>query len=359
MNNKTPTLFDDFFAEEDNNPARKAEPGKKRKNTKEKAEDTSSLSLFLEPKNEDEQQAETVQTEATEDITDRLSPENVPLDKVPGNEAEANVSSLPESEIEHFTEPGIPEEERDQAESTLAGSSADRNLPGEATQEIPGIDHENHSLTQNTALTSSSSPERNNEEMNILDQNIRTELPYRFSFDMEAPPPEPGDIILPKKKSAIVFENAPPPPEKKADQPGTPPQEKGPEEEGILAPEADEHTLSAPGAIELPQWNLDKKYYTISTVAKMFDVNISHIRFWTNEFNLKPRTNKKGDRLYTPELIETLRLIHHLVKVQHHTIKGAKAKLKTKKATVDAGITLKENLVQLKETLLELRNQIN
>lgn len=355
MSNKTPTLFDDFFAEEDNSPAPKAEPVKKRKNTKEKAEDPSSLSLFLESTNEDGQQAETVATEANEDITDKLNPG----DEVPGIEAEAGVSGLPASAIEHCAEPGIPEEEQDQAESSLAGLSAGGDLHGEVTLEIPDIDHENHSLAQNAPQTSSSSPGRNNEEMNILDQDIRTALPYRFSFDMEAPAPEPGDVALPKKKSAIVFEDAPAPLEKKADQPVIPQQENEPEEEVTLTTEAPGDTLSAPASMELPQWDLDQKYYTISTVAKMFDVNISHIRFWTNEFNLKPRTNRKGDRLYTPELIETLRLIHHLVKVQHHTIRGAKAKLKTKKATVDAGITLKENLVQLKETLLELRNQIN
>src|SRR5690606_8372547 len=61
---------------------------------------------------------------------------------------------------------------------------------------------------------------------------------------------------------------------------------------------SEEHsTLDDPLQIELPEWHLDKNYYTIGMVAKMFDVNVSHIRFWTNEFKLKPRTNRKGDRL--------------------------------------------------------------
>src|SRR5690606_16673641 len=50
----------------------------------------------------------------------------------------------------------------------------------------------------------------------------------------------------------------------------------------------------------LPEWELSKKYYTIGEVAKFFDVNTSHIRFWSKEFNLKLRTTRKGDRMYTP-----------------------------------------------------------
>jgi len=50
--------------------------------------------------------------------------------------------------------------------------------------------------------------------------------------------------------------------------------------------------------IDLP----DKRYYKIGEVAKAFDVNTSLIRFWENEFEvLKPKKNKKGNRLFTPE----------------------------------------------------------
>lgn len=109
----------------------------------------------------------------------------------------------------------------------------------------------------------------------------------------------------------------------------------------------------------LPKWNLENKYYGIGAVAQLFGVNISHIRFWTNEFKLKVRTNKKGDRLYTPELIEKLRLIHHLVKEKGHTIKGAKAQLKIKKEVVSASISLKEQLSQLRDNLLSIRGDVN
>jgi DNA-binding transcriptional MerR regulator len=76
---------------------------------------------------------------------------------------------------------------------------------------------------------------------------------------------------------------------------------------------------------------LEKQYYTIGETAKKFKVNTSHIRFWTQQFNLKVRTNRKGDRLYSPYNIKQLLEIHQLVKIEGFTITGAKAKLKAMK----------------------------
>lgn len=108
----------------------------------------------------------------------------------------------------------------------------------------------------------------------------------------------------------------------------------------------------------LPEWNLDKKYYSIGEVAQLFAVNTSHIRFWTNEFKLKPRTTRKGDRLYNPKDIAELRLIHHLVKEKKHTIKGAKEKLKAGKTDVNSKLDLKDSLISLRDTLLQIKAQL-
>jgi DNA-binding transcriptional MerR regulator len=110
--------------------------------------------------------------------------------------------------------------------------------------------------------------------------------------------------------------------------------------------------------VPLPEWNLDKKYYTIGEVAQLFAVNTSHIRFWTNEFKLKPRTTRKGDRLYSPKDIAELRLIHHLVKEKKHTIKGAREKLKVEKAGVNHKLDLKESLTGLRDMLIQIKEQL-
>src|SRR5690348_15448564 len=74
---------------------------------------------------------------------------------------------------------------------------------------------------------------------------------------------------------------------------------------------------------------IEKMYYTIGEVAKKFNVNTSHIRFWSKHFDaIQPKTNKKGNRLFTPADIEIIGKIYDLVKVKHYTIKGAKVELK-------------------------------
>lgn len=73
---------------------------------------------------------------------------------------------------------------------------------------------------------------------------------------------------------------------------------------------------------------LTKRYYSIGEVAEMYDVSSSLIRYWENEFpSLKPHKNSKGDRRFTPDNLEELNLIYHLVKERGFTLDGARAEL--------------------------------
>lgn len=102
----------------------------------------------------------------------------------------------------------------------------------------------------------------------------------------------------------------------------------------------------------------EKQYYSIGEVSKLFKVNTSHIRFWTNEFKMKVRTTRKGDRLYTTEQIRELQAIYHLVKERGFTIKGAKAKLKEKKKTTIESVDLRQSLLDLRKKLVQIKNEI-
>lgn len=109
----------------------------------------------------------------------------------------------------------------------------------------------------------------------------------------------------------------------------------------------------------LPEdWKGDKKYYTIGEVAELFKVKTSHIRFWTNEFKLKVRTTRKGDRMFTPDQVRELRAIHHLVKERGFTLNGARAKLKAQNKMDVETVDLKQSLLQLRQKLLLIRNQL-
>jgi DNA-binding transcriptional MerR regulator len=86
---------------------------------------------------------------------------------------------------------------------------------------------------------------------------------------------------------------------------------------------------------EIPEDEIlfSKQYYPISEVAGMFGVNVSLLRYWEKEFDIiKPRKNRKGDRLFRPADIKNLKLIHFLLKEKKYTIKGAKDFLKKGKS---------------------------
>lgn len=102
-----------------------------------------------------------------------------------------------------------------------------------------------------------------------------------------------------------------------------------------------------------------KLYYTIGEVSKMFNVNASLIRFWEKEFEvLQPKKNKKGNRLFTAEDVENLRIIFHLVKERGFTLQGAKAKLKDNKTDVASTTEVFDSLTKIRSFLVELKEQL-
>jgi DNA-binding transcriptional MerR regulator len=127
------------------------------------------------------------------------------------------------------------------------------------------------------------------------------------------------------------------------------------------APKAPTGRLFAEGRplpVDWDTWQPGKQYYAIGEVAALFGVRTSHIRFWTNEFNLRVRTTQKGDRLYNPQNIRALRNIYHLVKERGFTIPGARAKLKADAPVSGDVLALKQSLLQLRNQLLMIRNKL-
>ena len=103
----------------------------------------------------------------------------------------------------------------------------------------------------------------------------------------------------------------------------------------------------------------DKRYYKIGEVAKAFSVNTSLIRFWENEFDvLKPKKNNKGNRLFTPEDLENLKMIYFLVKEKGFTLEGAKNKLKENPDEIFSKHKIIMRLEEIKNELVEIKNQL-
>jgi len=85
----------------------------------------------------------------------------------------------------------------------------------------------------------------------------------------------------------------------------------------------------------------DKRYYSISEVARLTSLEPYVLRYWEKEFpQLKPRKNRGGNRMYTTKDIELINRINHLRKTEKLTIAGARSKLTMRRGS-------EENTVQL------------
>lgn len=104
---------------------------------------------------------------------------------------------------------------------------------------------------------------------------------------------------------------------------------------------------------------ITKLYYSISEVAKMFDVNASLIRFWEKEFDIiKPKKNKKGNRLFTQKDIDNFHVIFHLVKERGFTLDGAKRKLKDNPDETVHQAEIVKRLQDIRGFLVELKENL-
>ncbi|MEJ6980235.1 MerR family transcriptional regulator [Pedobacter sp. P351] len=105
--------------------------------------------------------------------------------------------------------------------------------------------------------------------------------------------------------------------------------------------------------------DINKRYYTMGEVTEMFNVNASQIRFYEKEFEiLQPKKNKKGNRLFTPEDVENLKVIFHLVKDKGFTLQGAREYLKNNKSEVKENQKVIDSLERLKQFLLQVKEQL-
>jgi DNA-binding transcriptional MerR regulator len=103
-----------------------------------------------------------------------------------------------------------------------------------------------------------------------------------------------------------------------------------------------------------------KLIYTMGEVAQELGENASAIRYWSNYFEkfIKPQRNAKGNRLYHPEDIETLKQIQFLLKNQGLTLEGARQRLTEDRRSVDKRVKAIGVLKEIREELLQVRKAL-
>ena len=101
-----------------------------------------------------------------------------------------------------------------------------------------------------------------------------------------------------------------------------------------------------------------KVIYTMGETAEILGENVSAVRYWSNYFEqfVKPVRNAKGNRLYHPEDIETLKQIQFLVKGL--TLEGAAQRMKDDRRSVERRVKALDILKGIKSDLEGARKQL-
>jgi DNA-binding transcriptional MerR regulator len=94
---------------------------------------------------------------------------------------------------------------------------------------------------------------------------------------------------------------------------------------------------------------MKKLYYSISEVSEILQEEHHILRYWEKEFELiKPRKNRGGNRIYSPDDLEIIRIIHHLIRLNSYSVKQVK--------DIFANYPTKTKLIADKAAIIALNN---
>lgn len=98
-----------------------------------------------------------------------------------------------------------------------------------------------------------------------------------------------------------------------------------------------------------------KKFYKIGEVVDLTGLEPHALRSWESDFpKLKPKKNSSGHRVYSPENIELIEKIKHLIQVEGYTAAGAAKRLQELEAAPAAAPGIPDVTV-IKKELGEVR----
>ncbi len=106
--------------------------------------------------------------------------------------------------------------------------------------------------------------------------------------------------------------------------------------------------------------DVDKRFYKIREVAEMLELPASTLRFWETQFSaLKPKRTTHSTRQYTPQDIETLRMIKYLVKDRGLRIDAARDEMRRNRSGVARRYEAVRRLTDIRDRLDALRRTLD
>jgi DNA-binding transcriptional MerR regulator len=101
-----------------------------------------------------------------------------------------------------------------------------------------------------------------------------------------------------------------------------------------------------------------RKHFSVTEVCRKLGVKPHVLRYWEQQFELKPERNSARRRIYSEPQIERLQLIKHLVRNEKLTVQGARrqlAKMPSQLKPAAVREDQRQTLLWLKKELLSIR----
>ena len=106
--------------------------------------------------------------------------------------------------------------------------------------------------------------------------------------------------------------------------------------------------------------DLTKNYYKIGEVAEILGIPASTLRFWEKEFTIiKPKRNSKNTRFYTPEDVETIKMVYYLVKEKGLKLDAAQQQIRVNRHNVSQRSEVINRLKSVRNQLQDMIDAIN
>lgn len=106
--------------------------------------------------------------------------------------------------------------------------------------------------------------------------------------------------------------------------------------------------------------DLSKKYYSIGEIGELLGLPTSTLRYWESRFpELRPRRSHGGQRRYSPEDVERVRMVAFLVKEQGLHIDAAVQRLRVAPDGVSRRAAAINRLHDIRNTLAALLATLN
>ena len=106
--------------------------------------------------------------------------------------------------------------------------------------------------------------------------------------------------------------------------------------------------------------DLTKNYYKIGEVAEILGIPASTLRFWEKEFTIiKPKRNSKNTSFYTPEDVETIKMVYYLVKEKGLKLDAAQQQIRVNRHNVSQRSEVINRLKSVRNQLQDMLDAIN